>query len=114
MSVPLLKLVPSADARTADGDLLARFAAARDEGAFRELVRRHGPVVHRVCRRLVPAQADAAFQAVFLVLACRVGAVGNPAAVGGWLVGVAGRVARQMRTAERRRARYERRAGRAE
>src|SRR4051812_13318327 len=29
----------------ADRDLLARFAASRDEDAFTELVRRHGPMV---------------------------------------------------------------------
>src|SRR5437763_15388320 len=108
MPVPLLKLCPPAEALTTDGDLLARFAAARDEGAFTELVRRHGPVVYRVCRRLVPAHADDAFQAVFLILACRVAAVRNRAAVGSWLVGVAGRVARQMRKAQRRRAEHER------
>jgi RNA polymerase sigma factor (sigma-70 family) len=111
MPVPLLKFCPPAEALTADRDLLARFSATRDEGAFAELIRRHGPVVYRVCRRLVPAHADDAFQAVFLILACRVAAVRNPAAVGSWLVGVAGRVAQQMRKAEHRRAGYERRAG---
>jgi RNA polymerase sigma factor (sigma-70 family) len=111
MSVPLLKFCPPAEALTADSDLLARFSATRDEGAFTELVRRHGPVVYRVCRRLAPAHADDAFQAAFLILACRVAAVRTPAAVGSWLVGVAGRVARQMRKAEHRRAGYERHAG---
>src|SRR5947208_363404 len=57
MPVPLLKLCPPAEALTPDADLLARFAAERDEAAFTELVRRHGPVVYRVCRRLVPADA---------------------------------------------------------
>jgi RNA polymerase sigma factor (sigma-70 family) len=111
MPVPLLKFCPPVEALTADSDLLARFSAARDEGAFAELIRRHGPVVYRVCRRLVPAHAEDAFQAVFLILACRGAAIRNPAAVGSWLVGVAGRVAGQMRKAEHRRAGYERRAG---
>ena len=112
MPVPLLKFCPLAEALTADTDLLARFAAVRDEGAFTELVRRHGPAVYRVCRRLVPTHTDDAFQAVFLILACRFAAVRNPAAVGSWLVGVAGRVARQMRKAEHRRVGHERGVGR--
>ena len=44
----------------ADADLLRRFAAARDEEAFAELVRRHGPMVLGVCRRVtghpIPAE----------------------------------------------------------
>src|SRR3954466_4236918 len=126
MPVSLLKLCPRAEGLTPDAELLGRFAAARDEAAFTELVRRHGPVVYRVCRRLVPAAADDAFQAVFLVLACRGGGTRGPrgggggrvaggrAAVGGWLAGVAGRVARKMRAAEPRRARRERVASRPE
>ena len=84
------------------------FAVGRDEEAFAELVRRHGPVVYRVCRRLVgSAAADDAFQASFLVLATRLPAARAAGSVGGWLVGVAGRVARQMRRAAGRRMRHE-------
>ena len=36
-----------------DADLLARFAARCDPDAFAELVRRHGPVVYRIFRRLL-------------------------------------------------------------
>ena len=114
MPVSLHKLCPRAEALAPDADLLARFAAGRDEAAFTELVRRHGPVVYRVCRRLAPASADDAFQAVFLILACRAGSVRTPAAVGSWLLGVAGRVTRQMSSAERRRVGHERAAGRPE
>ncbi len=96
--MPALKLMSLATAESPDAELLARFTAQRDEAAFEELVRRHGPAVLRVCRRLVgPAAAEDAFQAVFLVLACRAGSVRKAAAVGSWLIGVAGRVARQMR-----------------
>jgi len=91
-----------------DGALLDRFAAGRDEDAFAELVRRHGPVVYRVCRRLVGSDAaDDAFQATFLVLANRLDTARAAASVVGWLVGVAGRVGRQMRRAAGRRARHE-------
>lgn len=92
----------------ADAELLARFADRRDEDAFAEIVRRHGPVVFRICNRLVgPAGAEDAFQAVFLVLATRLKAAQAAPSVGGWLVGVAGRVARQMRRAANRRSRHE-------
>src|ERR1051326_999229 len=52
-----------------DGQLLERYAAARDGVAFEALVRRHGPMVLAVCRRLLPNSSDAedAFQATFLV-----------------------------------------------
>src|SRR5581483_11358689 len=86
-----------------DADLLRRFVAGRDPDAFAELVRRHGPVVYRVCRRLLGSSAaDDAFQAPFLVLATRPDSVRQAGSVGSWLVGVAGRVARQMRKRERR------------
>lgn len=86
-----------------DADLLRRFVHGRDPDAFAELVRRHGPVVYRVCRRLLgPSAADDAFQATFLILATRPESVRQAGSVGSWLVGVVGRVARQMRKGERR------------
>ena len=103
MPAPVLKLLSAALAES-DADLLGRFAATRDEAAFAELVRRHGPAVYRVSRRLSgPSTADDAFQATFLVLACRAKAVRKAASVGSWLIGVAGRVARQMRRQDLRR-----------
>jgi len=100
MPVTLHRLWPTADAVVPDAELLDRFTTHRDEGAFTELVRRHGPLVQRICRRLSPAVADDAFQSVFLALACQARAVRAPGTLAGWLVGVAGRIARQMRTAE--------------
>jgi RNA polymerase sigma factor (sigma-70 family) len=107
MSASILKLLAAAPvaALSRDAELVARFVRARDEAAFAELVRRHGPLVYRVCSRLVgPDLADDAFQAVFLVLACRADRLQKPGSVGSWLVGVAGRVARQLRIREARRA----------
>src|SRR5438132_1548714 len=78
---------------TTDSQLLARFIAQRDEAAFEALVRRHGPMVLAVCRRLL-ADADAAedaFQATFLVLVRKAAAVSRPDRLAGWLHGVATR-----------------------
>src|SRR5262245_39440554 len=91
-----------------DGQLLARFVAARDACAFAARVRRHGPMVLGVCRRLLRHEQDAedAFQATFLVLARKAGSVVKREAVGSWLYGVAYRTARQVRDIRaRRRAR---------
>ncbi|HJZ56412.1 MAG TPA: sigma-70 family RNA polymerase sigma factor [Gemmataceae bacterium] len=96
----------------ADAELLARFSSDRDERAFAELVRRHGPMVFGVCRRLLPQWHDAedASQAVFLALACKPGAVRPPDRLAAWLHGVACRVARQARRTAARRSEREARA----
>jgi RNA polymerase sigma factor (sigma-70 family) len=91
-----------------DGELVERFARARDEGAFAELLRRHGPTVLGVCRRVLgnAPDADDAFQAVFLVLARKVGTIRPPGMVGNWLYGVAVRTANKARVMNaKRRAR---------
>ncbi len=107
-----LSRFPPADlAAEPDAALLDRFAASPDDAPFAELVRRHGPMVLGVCRRVLGRHADAedAFQAAFLVLARKAAAVrGRP--VGGWLCRVAGNVARRHRDRDRRRTRYEQRA----
>ena len=74
-----------------DGELLARFVRRRDEEAFTEIVRRHGPVVRAACRRTLgeTPDADDAFQAVFLILARKAGTLRNASMLGPWLHTVA-------------------------
>ncbi|OWK45257.1 sigma-70 family RNA polymerase sigma factor [Fimbriiglobus ruber] len=97
-----------------DGELLRRFVADRNEDAFAEIVRRHGPMVWAACRHQLPNGADAedAFQVTFLALVRSPWAVREGAAVGGWLHRVAVRAALKVRrAATRRRLREERAAG---
>ncbi len=94
---------------TTDGVLLARFVAGRDEAAFAELVRRHGPMVHGVCLRVLgdAHDADDAFQATFLVLTHKARGVARPELLGNWLYGVAHRTARRARADSARRRQRE-------
>jgi RNA polymerase sigma factor (sigma-70 family) len=95
-----------------DGELLRAFVARREEAAFAELVRRHGPMVLGVCRRVLRHEQDAedAFQAPFLVLARRAGSVVPGERVGSWLHGVARRTALAARGAITRRRGREKQA----
>jgi RNA polymerase sigma factor (sigma-70 family) len=99
-----------------DGQLLERFLATREEAAFEALLRRHGPMVLTVCRRVLGDRHDAedAFQATFIVLICKASSVVSRESVGSWLYGVAYRTAHKAlaaaalrRTKERQMARPE-------
>jgi RNA polymerase sigma factor (sigma-70 family) len=94
---------------TPDSELLERFISARDEGAFAELVRRHGPMVLSVCRGVLRHEQDAedAFQAAFLVLARKAAAVRRQS-VGGWLHTVTYHLACRARARSARRQAIER------
>ncbi len=101
---------PSLDEPT-DRHLLDRFIASRDEAAFEELLRRHGPTVLGVCRRLLaePHDADDVFQATFLVLVHKAASIRKGTSLGCWLYGVAYRLALKARAGAARRRAHERR-----
>ena len=96
-----------------DAQLLQRFTARRDEGAFAALVERHGPMVLGVCRRVLQDAHDAedAFQATFLILARKAAAIDpRREALGGWLHQVAHRTALRARDRRASRRQHERQA----
>jgi C-terminal peptidase prc len=106
------KLVDGSN-RLGDAELLERFTSRREEAAFDALLRRHGPLVLAVCRRVLCHQQDVedAFQATFLVLVRRAASIRKSESVSAWLYGVAYRIATKARTQAARRRQREARAG---
>jgi RNA polymerase sigma factor (sigma-70 family) len=92
-----------------DRELIERFLADHDELAFHALLRRHGPMVLRVCRRALSDEQDVedAFQATFLALAREAREIRKREALASWLHGVAHRVALDARKANVRRRKHE-------
>jgi len=98
-----------------DAQLLERFLLGHDEGAesaFNVLVERHGPMVLAVCGRVLndPHDAQDAFQATFLVLVRKAGAIRKRESIADWLYGVARRVSARARADRARRRSVERRS----
>jgi RNA polymerase sigma factor (sigma-70 family) len=93
-------VLAEADAdKQSDRELLHRFSADHDEIAFKAILRRHGPMVLRICQRLLDKREDAedVFQATFLVLSRRSTALRWRESIGAWLYAVAHRLAQETR-----------------
>lgn len=104
ITLPLADWVGVASLASAgDAQLLHRFAKAGEQQAFAMLVKRHGPMVWGVTRRLLRSHQDAedAFQATFLVLARKAGSLRQPQLLANWLHGVAHRTALQLRSRQK-------------
>jgi RNA polymerase sigma factor (sigma-70 family) len=88
-----------------ENEFLERFLTQRDEAAFEAILRRHGPMVLGVCRRLLsdPNDVEDAFQATFFVLVKKAGSIRDRDVLGTWLYSVARRVAMRARVDTRRR-----------
>ncbi|MFO0950851.1 MAG: sigma-70 family RNA polymerase sigma factor [Isosphaeraceae bacterium] len=88
-----------------DAVLLERFVQRREQAAFEALVQRHVGLVRKVSRRFLRNEHDAedVAQATFLVLALRAPEIPWQGSVGGWLAGVARRLALNSRAVASRR-----------
>jgi RNA polymerase sigma factor (sigma-70 family) len=92
-----------------DRQLVEQFLSSHDEAIFEALIRRHGPMVQRVCWRILQQTQDAedAFQSTFLLLAQKLHTVRKHASLASWLHGVARRVALKARARAAMRRRHE-------
>src|SRR5260370_42523388 len=100
MFVEVRRMLQSEQTRSLqDSHLLDLFLKRRDEDAFAELVRRHGPLVLGVCRRVLsnPHDADDVFQATFLVFARKAESIRKHGSLSSWLHGVAYRLSLKCR-----------------
>jgi RNA polymerase sigma factor (sigma-70 family) len=88
--------------KLSDRELLQRFAQLGDQDAYGEVLRRHSGLVMATCRHWLPNEQDAedAFQAVFLILARKAGALCWRESVAGWLHRTALLVSRKQARAD--------------
>src|SRR5262245_11677507 len=88
-----------------DRELLQDYTRSGDPSALETLIRRHGPLVLGVCRRVLGNEQDAedAFQAAFLVLAKKAASLKRQSSVASWLHTVALRLALRARAESARR-----------
>ncbi|HEY7326379.1 MAG TPA: sigma-70 family RNA polymerase sigma factor [Gemmataceae bacterium] len=93
------------EAEYTDRELLRRFSETCDGDAFAVLMRRHGPMVINLVRRISGDEqlAEDVFQAAFLLLSRKAHTIRRPEALPCWLHGVARRMAMQERRSRQRR-----------
>ncbi|HEY7309480.1 MAG TPA: sigma-70 family RNA polymerase sigma factor [Gemmataceae bacterium] len=103
---------PSPADLDSDAALLGRFVRDHDQTAFSALVARHGPMVLRLCRRVLgdAHAAEDACQAAFLVLARKADRIRHADTLAAWLHGVAYRLALKARAVQVRRQQAETRS----
>jgi RNA polymerase sigma-70 factor (ECF subfamily) len=82
-----------------DRQLVELYLARRDDSVFETILRRHGPMVYRVCWRVLQQSQDVedAFQATFLLMAQRLRTLRKRDSLASWLHGVARRIALKAR-----------------
>src|SRR5262245_57684955 len=92
-----------------DRQLVERALARHDDAAFEAIVTRHGPMVYRVCWRVLqhPQDAEDAFQATFLLLAQKLRTLRKRDSLASWLHGIAHRVSLKARSRQAARQRHE-------
>lgn len=92
-----------------DEMVISRYLSEGSEADFATLLQRHGPMVWGVCRNLLLHEADAedAFQAVFLALLQSMKRIRQKSNPGAWLHGAAVRICHTSRTQKLQRQRKE-------
>src|ERR1700730_13476213 len=101
-----------AQTELSDLALVHQFAAERNESAFATLLRRHGPMVYGVGRRVLRHSEDAedVVKAAFLLLARKAASIRKGESVGSWLHGVSYHLAIRLAAQRTNRKRREREA----